>query len=333
MTSVLLDARLAARGLGISTFVERLLAAMDANGVVTHVWKGSGEWGRPAKLAALSRSGLFDVSPRADPRARGFDVVHFASNVGSLFPGSNSVVTVHDLLHRRARGARRRDRLTGALLERSVLRAGRVVSVSDRTRAELERALPSLSGRVEVIPHGMRRLARPGRDRQHILAFGGAADPRKRTDLMVAVYREYRASTAGALPLVVLARAGLTTPQREALIAQGARIVPGATRDEVDALMAGAAALLYTTTEEGFGLPILEAAEVGTPVVMDAAAAVAREVVGDHCFPVSGAAVTAWVDQLRRAAASAPVAGALDLPDWAEVAARYQALYEQVRRR
>ena len=328
MTRVLLDARLAVRGLGIATFVERLVDALGAAGVTTHLWQGSEEWGPRAKLATLARSGLFDLSPRLDPRTRGFDVVHFVSNLASLFPGENSVVTVHDLFHRR-RG-RTRDRLTGAVLERSLPRAGRVVADSDRTRSELEQAVPSLAGRIEVVPHGMRRLPPPAGARGHVLAFGGAADPRKRTDLMVAVYREYRASTPDALPLVVLSRAGLTATQRSALAAIGARIVPSASRSEVDALMAGAAALLYPTTEEGFGLPILEAAEVGTPVVVDGAARVANEVLGRHCFAVHGSSVDAWVTQLRRAVASGPVTDALDLPDWATVAATYRSLYAEV---
>ena len=325
-----MDARLAIRGLGIATFVERLLEALGAAGVRPYVWKGSGEWGPSARLATLARSGLFDISPRLDPRARGFDVVHFASNLASVSPGRNSVVTVYDLFHRRAGRAGLRDRFTGAVLERSLPRAGRVVTISDRTRDELERVVPSLAGRVELVPPGMRRLLPAERSRRHILAFGGASDPRKRTDLMVAVYRRYRATAPDALPLVVLARAGLTAPQRAALVAAGAKIVPSATRAEVDALMAGAAALLYPSSEEGFGLPILEAAEAGTPVVMDLAAKVATEVVGRHCFGVAGSSLDDWVETLERAITSGPVADALDLPDWDVVARRYQSFYAEV---
>lgn len=331
MTRVLLDARLAIRGLGIATYLERLVEALRERGdVAIELWKAAGEWGPRAKAATLTRSGLFDVSPRFDPRARGFDVVHFASNLASLAPGKSSVVTVYDLLYRRRERAGVRDRVTGAMLERSLTHAGRVVAISDRTRREVEHAIPSMSGRIEVIPPGMRRLRPPPVPRRHILAFGGASDPRKRTDLMVAVYRRYRASTPEPLPLVVLARAGLTSSQQRALAPAGARIVPSATRTEVDALVAGAAALLYPTTEEGLGLPILEAAEAGTPVVIDAAADVATEILGSHCFRVAHGSLDAWVSELRKAVVAAPVAGALDLPDWASVADRYRSLYAEV---
>jgi glycosyltransferase involved in cell wall biosynthesis len=329
-TSVLIDARLAVRGLGIATFLDRLTAALASSqpGIVPRVWKGSGEWGRAAVLSTLARSGPFDVAPRLDPRTRGCSVVHFASNLGSVFPGRHSVVTVHDLMHRNR--ARRRDWLSGHLLERCMVQAARVIAISDRTRSQVERLLPQLAGRVEVIPHGMRRLPVPPGPRRHVLAFGGASDPRKRIDLMVAAYREYRDAATDALPLVVLARAGLTPVQHEELGALGARILPAASASAVDELMAGAAALLYTTTTEGFGLPILEAGEVGTRVVMDRSAEVAGEVMGRHCLLVDGATASDWGRGLQQAVDEGPVSDPLDLPDWETVAGRYAGIYEEL---
>jgi alpha-1,3-rhamnosyl/mannosyltransferase len=219
----------------------------------------------------------------------------------------------------------------GGLLERAIPLAGRIVAISGRTRDELVVSFPSLSGRVEVIPHGLRSLSVvPSSDRSHVLAFGGHADVRKRTDFMIAVYCAYRDATRDPLPLVVLARAGLSTGQERALAAFGARIVPDATAEEVDVLMGGSAALIYPTLEEGFGLPILEAAEAGTPVVMDRAAAVASEVVGSHCFQVCSDSVDAWVSALRQAVVAAPIEHCLALPPWSSVAERYSSLYAEV---
>ncbi|MGH9156638.1 MAG: glycosyltransferase, partial [Acidimicrobiales bacterium] len=275
----------------------------------------------------LARSGLFDLSPRFEPRARGYTVVHFACNVGPLAPGAASVLTVHDLLHRRR--LRGRDRLRGALLERCLRRAGRVVAISGRTAAAVGELVPELRGRVEVVPHGLRRRTVPQLPREHVLAFGGV-DPRKRVDLAVEAYRAYRASAPDPLPLVVLARAGLSAGRRQALAGLGARIIADATREEADALMAGAAALLHTSAEEGFGLPVLEAAESATPVVLDADAQLADEVVGPHCHRVEDTGPSAWAAALRRAIEAGPVPGALDLPGWAEVARRYRQLYQEV---
>lgn len=313
--------------MGIGTFVDRLMQGFrDAGGPVPVQWRAESA-GRGLRSVA-GRSGLFDVSPRLDPRSRGFDVVHFACNVGPLFPGRPSVLTVHDLLHRRS--ARVRYKLIGALLERSLPRAGQVVAISSNTADEVAAAFPELAGRIEVIPHGMRRLNLPNRPREHLLSFGGGTDPRKRIDLMVEAYRSYRATTPDPLPLVVLARAGLTPEQRRELLALGAEVVGDANGEQVDGYLAAAAALLYTTLDEGFGLPILEAAEAGTPVVLDAAARVAAEVVGNHCVRVDGREPSSWVEGIRIAAKMGRVDGALKLDDWVGTARRYLDLYSRL---
>jgi glycosyltransferase involved in cell wall biosynthesis len=327
---VLLDARLAIRGLGIATWIDRLMSGFSgATGTRPVLWRASQRCGGSAGMAAtLCRSGLFDLSPEIDPRSRGYDVVHFAGNNGSLFPGRNSVLTVQDLLHRRSK--RIRSRMMGALLEKSLLRAGAVVATSSKTLWEVEMAFPQLTGKVRLIPFGMRRLPAPAGPWEHVLAFGGASDPRKRTDLMVGAYREYVQTTREPLPLVVLARAGLTPGQRADLDDVGAVVIDDASSSKVDNLLATAAALIYPTTEEGFGLPILEAAEFGTPVVMDGSARVAPEVMGDHCVRVVEPGLAAWAAGLREAIGRGRVEGALNLPDWVAVAAAYQEIYEQV---
>ena len=328
---VLLDARLAARGLGIGTFVNRLSAGLAANrSIRVSPWRATAPWGPRARLATLTRSGLFDISPALDPRARGADVVHFACNLGAVRPGPNSVVTVHDLMHRRR--IRRRDALLGSIFERSLRHAARVAAVSTQTASDVEHVLPELRSRLEVIPHGMRQLPRPTGERLHVLAFGGQGDPRKRVDLGVAGYEAYRSATSDPLPLVVLARAGLTVDQLVRLERLGARVVSTATDEEVDALMASAAALLFPTLEEGFGLPVVEAAEVGTPVVLDRGARITPEVLGPHCVRVEGPAPSAWGRGLSRAIEAGPVFGALSLPTWDDVADRYAAIYSEVAR-
>lgn len=326
---ILLDARLGVRGLGIATFIDRLMTGFAATGGPTpDLWGGSGGWNKMGLARTLLRSGPFDLSPRLDPRSRKYDVVHFACNLGSWVPGPNSVLTVHDLMHRRS--TRSRSKMLGRLLERCLVHAGRVVAVSSRTRGEVALAFPGIAHKLSVIPHGLRELAAPKGPWEHILAFGGAADPRKRTDLMVALYCRYQQTTPNALPLVVLARAGLTQSQRSDLGDAGARIVDSASSAEVEKLMGHAAAMLYTTREEGFGLPILEAAEFGTPVVIDASANVSEELLGRHCVRVTDTSLDGWVEGLRTAIGLGRVDNALSLPYWPSVAASYQELYRQV---
>ena len=70
-------------------------------------------------------------------------------------------------------------------------------------------------------------------------------------------------------------------------------------RDELDALYAGAAAFLYPSLAEGFGLPVLEAMAHGTPVVTSAGTAT-EEVAGDAALLVDPLDVDAIAGALER---------------------------------
>ena len=64
-------------------------------------------------------------------------------------------------------------------------------------------------------------------------------------------------------------------------------------RDDRDALIAGADALVFPSEFEGFGAPVVEAMELGTPVVSSDAEALV-EVVGDAGIVVGSATGEAW---------------------------------------
>jgi glycosyltransferase involved in cell wall biosynthesis len=66
--------------------------------------------------------------------------------------------------------------------------------------------------------------------------------------------------------------------------------VPDSVRD---ALVVGADAVVFPSEYEGFGAPLVEAMELGTPVVCSAAPAV-REVVADAAVVVPEANGVAW---------------------------------------
>jgi glycosyltransferase involved in cell wall biosynthesis len=325
---VLLDGRLTQRGLGISSYVSRLAEGMNEHPTVElTVWGANSMEGALEWKTLLSHSGLFDLSPRADSRSRKFDVVHFASNICSIFPGRRSVLTLHDLFARDRN--RFRDRVYGFLLDRGLREVNQIVAVSARSADEALRVLPQIGKHITVIPTGFRNVKPMSGPRDHLIAFGGS-DPRKRTDLMIEVYGRYRRTARDPLPLVVMARAGLTDGQETALRELGALVVSDASRSEVDRLIAGAAALIYTSTREGFGLPILEAAELSTPVVVDEDAEIAREVIGQHCFQVKGTEPDEWVRKLEVAIASGPVSNDLQLPSLGAMAASYIEVYRQV---
>ena len=135
-----------------------------------------------------------------------------------------------------------------------------------------QEALPSLRGRLGI----------PGR---YLLHTGGH-DPVK--DLGTAIRATARLAAEGHdLKLVVTGETGPATGSLRRVAASaglGDRLVlPGfLARSDLVALYRGAAALIYPSLNEGFGLPVVEAMACGTPVVAARAGAL-PEVGGAAC--------------------------------------------------
>ena len=130
------------------------------------------------------------------------------------------------------------------------------------------------------------------------MAFGGR-DPRKGLPLALAVARGDGPAARGGRPRGGPARAFRRT---------GADVHGDLPRAGLDALIAGALAVVYLSEDEGFGLPVIEAMALGTPVVTGDAPAT-REVAGDAGLLVdpadvagSAAAHVARLARRRRAA-------------------------------
>lgn len=208
-----------------------------------------------------------------------------------------SVVTVHDLwpFVSPARDERKRAREQSHYL-RAVEVATRFIAVSRFTADEMVDRLSIDPARIDVIPHGVRRLSAtdvaPARlpDADRYVLFVGEAEPRKDVATL--------ANAASLLPealrsSIVFVIAGKTNQtMTDMLAARGVRFdVAGEVSDErLASLYAGASAFVFPSRYEGFGLPVLEAMSYGTPVVASDASAV-KEAAGDAglTFPVGDA--------------------------------------------
>jgi alpha-1,3-rhamnosyl/mannosyltransferase len=177
-----------------------------------------------------------------------------------------------------------------------------VVAVSETTRRDLVERLGVAPERVTVVPNGVDRrffeATPPTVEQQQRLGLRDAGSSRtggSRTDpsgeyvLMVGTL-EPRKNHAGVfaamrllgdrvgLPLLVAGRPGWEVEpiRRDAadLVRQGrVRFLDYVPEDDLPALYAGAALLVYPSWYEGFGLPVLEALAVGIPVVISTAPA------------------------------------------------------------
>jgi glycosyltransferase involved in cell wall biosynthesis len=249
------------------------------------------------------------------------------SNTCSVFPGVQSVMTVHDLMRR----GRRRDRVNAAIRSAGLGKVGRLVATTRRGAEELL-GLGLPHGVVRCIPFGMRERRGSDRERKHVLMFAGSGDPRKRVELAIRGYEAYRKRDRDGLPLVIIGRAGISPSHRAMLVDVGAEVVESPSEAEVDLLMEEAAVLLYPTRLEGFGLPIVEAAECATAVIISSDADLPEEVLGKHVTRTPSSEPEDWGEVIEAVISDgAPLDAGLGLENWPGVANAYAQLYREVR--
>jgi len=175
-----------------------------------------------------------------------------------------AVVTIHDLSFERDPTLMRKKDLAvfRRVVPRAARKAARVLTVSERTRADLEELYGLPPERIVVTPNGVDPAFSPGgvgHRRDYVLTVG-AVQPRKNQLAALAAAQEV------GLPLVV---AG--PPKDLALAAElerrGARVEGYVETERLVELYRGAACVVQSSRYEGFGLPVLEAMACGTPVV------------------------------------------------------------------
>lgn len=329
---------------GIEVYMERLLLALAESGrvrITAVSWAPLG----------LERANLREVVPARRPdfppgsvgglRAllwkTWFDqwkcVRAVAPAGGMLFHGMDGflpwavrrrdrcVVTIHDLgwqVHPELYPRKLRI-MYGALFPWVVRRADRIIAVSRHTADDLVRRAGVPASRIEVVYHGLDpAFAAAGNgapvDPPYFLAVGGVS-PRKNTRRLIEAFVRWRAR-GGHRSGYALRITGISLdPEFQA---DGAALPPGVSllgyvdEAELRRQYAGAAAFLYPSVYEGFGLPIVEAMASGTPVLTSRTAS-APEIAG-------GAAVL--VDPF---AVESIAAGLEEVTD-SEVAARLRAL-------
>ena len=185
--------------------------------------------------------------------------------------------------------------LTG-VVPRQIAGAARVLTVSETTRRDLVERLGVPAARVAVVPNGVEErffAASPLSDEERralgvppaYLLSVGTIEPRKNLDGLVAAVRRLGPE---APPLVVAGRRGwgaaAILANGAGLVAEGRIVLLGEVRDDLlPGLYAGAAAVVYPSWYEGFGLPVLEALAAEAPTVASTAPAL-REVAGDTAF-------------------------------------------------
>jgi glycosyltransferase involved in cell wall biosynthesis len=361
---VFVDARKAA-DFGIGRYITGLLSGLetlDAYDLTALVRAEAAGLLPQSVRPILSRAGHYSIGELTAVRmafARsGAVLFHAPHYVVPFFPPGRTVVTIHDLMHltRPEHSSTARRLYARTMIGRAVRSAARILCVSSSVARELALAYPAALDKTVVIPNGVdgRFLAEVPpetieelRNRYRLpdcwVLFLGNDKPHKNLNGLLRAFASARAQS-DAVARATLVLAGGADGRREGraraileLGLGGAVLDLGVVPDrDVPPLVAGAAALALPSLDEGFGLPVLEAQALGTPVVcsnrggLPEAAGDAALVVDPAPEPLAQALVTVLENEaVRRDLASRGRERAKELT-WAKVAARTAAVYREV---
>lgn len=265
-----------------------------------------------------------------------FDLFHGTDFSVPYLPWVPAVMTIHDLSPWippwREATSKRVQRRTPWLLRLGLVQA--VITPTEAIRKELLARFRLPPGRVVAIPlaaadifqpEPQARLAEP-----YFLLLQGTS-PRKNLAVVFDAWLEVRRRHPLSLKV-----AGVGPPP-VGLPASSATWLGQVPDSELARLYRGAVALLYPSAYEGFGLPVLEAMQCGTPVIASDLPAI-REVAGEAAILLDPHDARAWASAMlallesperRREWASRSLARAR-LFSWARTARMTRELYQEV---
>lgn len=246
--------------------------------------------------------------------------VFFSPSVYTYFPlppGLRAVVTVHDAIAERfpelTLPSRRARLFWQAKVHLALRQARLILTVSDYAAEELRTVLRVPAGRIRVASEAPAEAYRvpstasakaaaavgagvpPG---ARYLAYVGGFNPHKHVDLIVQAHADVSAGRADPPHLILVGtvsgdvfhgalatiRAAIAEAGTEALV-HWAGFVPD---EQLAPLLAGAVTAVLASASEGFGLPAVEAAACGTPVVATTASPLPHLLAGGGIFVAPG---------------------------------------------
>ncbi|HXG31842.1 MAG TPA: glycosyltransferase family 1 protein [Bryobacteraceae bacterium] len=238
-------------------------------------------------------------------RAELFHGTHFEA---PLLPRRPAVVTVHDLSpwmdaswQPGARRVRRR-----APLVLGLRLAVMFITPTEAIRKQVMERFRIPAAGVVAVPLAAAPCFRPvsdARAEKRYFLLVATLEPRKNIETALAAWRLLRQRFGVEMLLAGRRRDDQPAPPAE----PGLQWLGEVSDQELAGLYSGAAALLYPSLYEGFGLPVLEAMQCGTPVIASRIPAIS-EVAQEAAVLVDPRDVRAWAEAME---------AVLTRPEWA----------------
>jgi len=252
--------------------------------------------------------------PRSARRAA-VDLIHAPAYTAPLYAAVPTVLTIHDVSYERHPGwyPYRRDWVRRSFYRRSARAAAHILTDSEFSRGEIAAAYGTALDRITVAPLGAAHTFAEGDPAiatslpegisVPFLLHVGDLHERRNLSIVVHALMDARRRLAPTPLSLVLAGVDHGVGDRLSAIAahEGAAeavVRLGAVSEPMlRALYHGAAALVYPSRYEGFGLPLVEAMASGTPAIASRAASI-PEVVGEAGVLLDPDDVQRWGDAI-----------------------------------
>ncbi|MBN1846357.1 MAG: glycosyltransferase family 4 protein [Sedimentisphaerales bacterium] len=279
-----------------------------------------------------------------------FDLYHCNHHLMAPTRGRPRLLTVHDL--RRYRFGRFYPQSKRGPFECAVRRADHFIAISRATKRDLQEFFSIPAEKIDVVYHGgpwqefrqdrddgAEVLARYGLRRCGYFVVFSSYDRRKNIPNTIRAFAEAADRLADDFRLVIVgskpAGPGLVPDDLPARLAE--RLVWTGPLERLQGVLGNAAALVYVSLYEGFGLPILEAMAAGTAVITSNCSAM-PEVAGDAALlvdpqdvsAIGRAMVTLVENPARRAQLIAAGAERCREFSWTRAARQTQQVYEKL---
>jgi glycosyltransferase involved in cell wall biosynthesis len=229
------------------------------------------------------------------------DIAHAPANYA---PSSRvpCVVTLHDTINLFSLGAHWRGFgkqprqiammwYLGRMTRRTLTRAVRLIAVSEHARRDIAARTAFPIESITTVYEAASPVFQPLGDGRRLDAYRQArgldgreiilADGIKNPEAAISAVRRLPDDVARRCQLVFFSRETSPRPRvREALASGAARFIARPSTDELVTLMNLATVFVFPSWYEGFGLPIVEAMQCGTPVIGSSRGAI-PEIIGD----------------------------------------------------